>query len=152
MEILFQSLVRLQILETMHSSWCSCDTSAFVASAFANSLLVWLHRWCLFGHDRNQKDFMNLWKMKTKIFRCLLSSSPRKNQTEKKVKKIWEFSKRFHLLLTTSNAVPYAIINLVLCVTRCGQNTVDVCFIWTSIGSWGKMLERVAHAMTPVRC
>jgi len=55
--------------------------------------------------------------------------------------------KGFHLLLITPKAVPYAFVNLVLCAAWWGQNTVDVCFIWASDGSWGKMLERVAHAM-----
>jgi len=67
-----------------------------------------------------------------------------KNQTAKK-SKIWQFLNSFHVRLITSNAVPYAFVNLVLCVARWGQNIVGVCFIWTSVGSWGKMLERVAH-------
>jgi len=90
-------------------------------------------------------------KKENKIFRLLLSSSPRKNQTEKKFKKIWQFLNRFHPLLFTSKAVPYALVCLVLCVAIWGQNTVDVCFIWISAGSWCKMLERIVHAMTSVR-
>ena len=103
----------------------------------------------LFRDDKNQGGLMNLWKRKTKIFRYLLSSLLRKDQTEKKFK-IWQFLNRFHLLLITSKAVHYAFVNLVLCVARWEQKTVDVCFIWTSVGSWGKVLERVVHAMTLV--
>ena len=162
----------------MHSSWCSCDTvrqrTRWNNFSFAVHLpnipqtcsIKWLpslanisfrgltaHLFCrcCFRHDKNQKCFMHSWKRKTKIFRYLLSSSPRKNQTAKKFKQIWQFFNRFHLLSVTSKVVHYAFVNLVLCVARWGQNTVGVCFIWTSVGSWGKVLERVAHAMTPVR-
>jgi len=34
---------------------------------------------------------------------------------------------------------------------RWGKNTLDVYFIWTSVGSWGKILERVSHATPSVR-
>ena len=34
---------------------------------------------------------------------------------------------------------------------RWGKNTLDFHFIWTSVGSWGKILERVSHAMPSVR-
>jgi len=34
---------------------------------------------------------------------------------------------------------------------RWGKSALDVYFVWTSVGSWGKILERVAHAMPSVR-
>ena len=55
------------------------------------------------------------------------------------------------MTIITSKAIPYALVCLVLCVARWGQNTVGVCFIWTSIGSWGKVLQRVVRAMTSMR-
>jgi len=57
----------------------------------------------------------------------------------------------FHLLLITSKVEAYAPFNLVLWLAWWRQKTVDVCFIRTSVGSWEKMLEVVAHAMAPVR-
>jgi len=33
-----------------------------------------------------------------------------------------------------SKAVPYALVKLVLYVMGCGQNTVGVCSVWTSVG------------------
>ena len=66
------------------------------------------------------KKLHEIMKNENKKFRGLLSSS-RKNQKAKKFN-IWQFLNRFHLLLITSHTHS-------LCVARCGQNTVDVCFI-----------------------
>jgi len=79
---------------------------------------------------------------------CLLRRE--KNQTAKKFK-IWQFLNKFHQLSITLKPVHYAFVNLVLCVARWGKNTMEICSIWTSVGWWGKVLERVAHTMAPVR-
>jgi len=49
------------------------------------------------------------------------------------------------LLLMTSKAVSYALVCLVLCAARWGQNTVDIRWLMRKDGG------ESGHAMTPVR-
>jgi len=49
-------------------------------------------------------------KNENKNIEVVIVFMSRKKQTAKKFKKIWQFLYRFHLLLITSKAVPYAFV------------------------------------------
>jgi len=67
----------------------------------------------------------------------------KKKQTAKECNEIWQF-----LNDVGKNTLD---IGEKKALARRMKNTLDVCFIWTSVGSWGKVLETVAQVMPPVR-
>jgi len=114
-----------------HTTWKEMfekvDILRWETSAFADTLRVC----CADGASAMIRTKKALWiyeKVEQKYLGSYCFLRREKNQTEKKFK-IWQF-KYISSTVSHIKSRPLRIRNLVLCLTRWGQNTVGVCSIW----------------------